>query len=183
MEKHPLPIASYFVQRGLHGSVVRHFKLGWDAAHERISMPYWDDGVCTGIKYRALDGSKSSEKGSKRYIYNVDDASGRHTVILCEGESDTHAVYSALTRIGKGDTVAAVGFPGVSASRANWELYALEFMWSQRVIVAYDADEAGDKGAELILSVLGEKAERFRPTHGKDMAAHLMAGGSLPEGG
>lgn len=177
---HPEPMAKYFVQRGLHASVLNHFKLGWDAGYQRISMPYWDDGQCIGIKYRALDGSKGSEKGSKRYIYNVDDARGRGIVILCEGESDTHAVFSHLTRTSMADTVAAVGFPGVSASRANWELYSLEFMWAEKVYVAYDADEAGDQGAALVLSVLGDKGERFRPTEGKDMAEHLMKGGALP---
>ena len=178
---HPKPLAQYFLQRGLHASVWHHFRLGWDAGRQRISMPYYDEETVIGIKYRGLDGSKTSEKGSKRYIYNVNDARGRGTVILCEGESDTHAVYSHLTRLGLGDTVGAVGFPGVSASRSNWELYSLEFMWAKKVIVAYDADEAGDKGADIVLSVLDDRGVRFRPKLGKDMAEHLMNGGSLPD--
>lgn len=183
MDYHPVPMARYFADRGLHAAVLNHYQLGWDAAYERIAMPYWDDGRVIGIKYRSLDGSKSSEKGSKRYIYGVDDIRGKNVVILCEGESDTHAVFSDLTKRAMTDTIAACGFPGVSASKANWELYALEFIWASRVYVAYDADEAGDAGAVTPMSIMGDKARRLRPTKGKDMAAHLMNGGSLEECG
>ena len=176
---HPQMLVKYLLDRGLSGSVVKHYTLGWDAAHERISMPYWDDGTVIGIKYRYPDGGKSSEKGSRRYLYGVDDIRGVATAIICEGESDTHAMYTKLEQAGLLGTVGVCGFPGVSASKANWELYALEFLWSERVIVAYDNDEAGNRGAETILGVMGDKASRRTPTHGKDVAEHFMNGGSL----
>jgi DNA primase len=178
---HPRALVDYLVARGLAASVVRHYRLGWDAAHGRIAMPYFDDGVCIGIKYRYPDGSKVSEKGTKRYLYGVDDIRGKDTAIICEGESDTHAMYTHLERAGLLDTVGVCGFPGVSASRSNWELYALEFLWSNKVIVAYDNDEAGNKGAETILGVMPEKAVRRAPTAGKDVAEHFMNGGSLDD--
>lgn len=176
----PAQLTSFLLQRGIHGSVVNKFTLGWDAGRKRISFPYFDDDRCTGIKYRYADGSKDNEKGTKRYIYNVNDLrAGRQAAILCEGESDTLATYSQLVKLGLHDRVAAVGFPGASASRANWELYALEFMWTGKVYVAFDADDAGDKGAAIPMQVLGEKAERVRPVNGKDMSDHFLKGGTL----
>lgn len=179
----PETLVRYFTQKGLHGSVLDKFRIGWDPGLKRISLPYFEDDIATGIKYRFGDGSKGSEKGSKRYIYNVNDIrAGAPAAILCEGESDVHATYSQLLKEGLHDSgIVVVGFPGASASRANWELYALEFLWVQKVYVAYDADEAGDRGAEIPLSVLGDKATRVRPSRGKDMCDHFLNGGTLSE--
>lgn len=180
MEHKPAPLARYFADKGLHAAVLSKFLLGWDPGYQRISMPYFEDEVAVAIKYRYTDGRKGNETGGKRYIYNVNDLRvGAPAAILCEGESDVHATYSEVLRSGL--DMAVVGFPGANASRANWELYALEFLWVERVYIAYDADEAGDKGAEIPLQVLGDKAVRVRPTKGKDMADHFRNGGTLAD--
>lgn len=173
----PKSIVSYINAKGLVGEVFTHFRLGWDG--DRIAMPYWDGEKCLGIKYRNLFGQKSSEKGSRRVIYNSDDIAGKAQVIVCEGESDTHAVWSQLRRDGLTDTIAAVGIPGAMVSRSQWELWALDLMWANRVHIAWDADDAGDRGSAQAIEVLGDKALRMRPTKGKDMAEHLLAGGSI----
>jgi len=184
LEHKPEPLVRYFTERGLHASVLSKFLLGWDPGYQRISMPYFEDEVAVAIKYRYPDGAKGNEKGGKRYIYNVNDLRvGAPAAILCEGESDVHATYSQLVKEGLTDSFAVVGFPGASASRSNWELYALEFLWVSQVYIAYDADDAGDKGAEIPLQVLGDKAVRVRPVNGKDMAEHFMKGGTLAECG
>lgn len=176
----PLALVKYFLDRRLHGSVMTKFTIGWDPGHQRISMPYFEDEVAVAIKYRYADGAKGNEAGGKRYIYNVNDIrSGAQAAILCEGESDVHATYSQALK--EDLNIVVVGFPGASASRANWELYALEFLWVEKVYVAYDADEAGDKGAEIPLAVLGDKAVRVRPTKGKDMTDHFLRDGTLTE--
>lgn len=176
----PLALVKYFLDRRLHGSVMTKFTIGWDPGHQRIAMPYFEDEVAVAIKYRYADGAKGNEAGGKRYIYNVNDIrSGAQAAILCEGESDVHATYSQVLK--EDLNIVVVGFPGASASRANWELYALEFLWVEKVYVAYDADEAGDKGAEIPLAVLGDKAVRVRPTKGKDMTDHFLRDGTLTE--
>jgi DNA primase len=175
----PPTVVKYFLDKGLHGSVIDKFTLGWDPGHQRIAMPYFEDEVAVAVKYRYADGAKGNEKGGKRYIYNVNDIrAGAEAAILCEGESDVHATYSQLLANGLADRIKVVGFPGASASRSNWELYALEFLWVGKVYVAYDADEAGDRGAETPLAVM-DKAVRARPTKGKDMAEHFLNGGTL----
>lgn len=182
MQHKPEPLVRYFAERGLHGSVLSKFLIGWDPGYRRISMPYFEDETAVAIKYRYPDGRKGNETGGKRYIYNVNALRvGAPAAILCEGESDVHATYSQLVKVGAADSFAVVGFPGANASRSNWELYALEFLWVQKVYIAYDADDAGNKGAEIPMQVLGDKAVRVRPTKGKDMAEHFIRGGTLTD--
>jgi DNA primase len=178
-------VVRYLVHKQLSGKVFRHFKLGWNG--KAISMPYYDDERVVGIKYRAPDGFKYAETGTVRYIYNVNDIRATPVVILCEGESDTHSVWSSLDRSQSlWQNVGVAGVPGVGKgqpSKATWELWSLELMWAKRVFIAFDADEAGDNGAMTPMSLLGSKAVRIRPTKGKDMSDHLLRGGTLNEAG
>lgn len=176
-------VVRYLVNKGLSGRVFRHFKLGWDG--KRISMPYYDDDRVIGIKYRYPNGDKTNEPGTQRYIYNVNDIRGKDIVILTEGESDTHRLWSALDGSGNPwHNVGVGGIPGVGKgqpSRSTWELFALELMWAKRVYIAFDADEAGDYGAATPLSILGDKGVRIRPRRGKDICLHFQEGGTLDD--
>ena len=181
-QQKPGAVVRYCLAKGIHGSVIDKFTLGWDPGYQRIAMPYFEDDIAIAIKYRYADGKKGNETGGKRYIYNVNDIrAGAEAAILCEGESDVHATYSQLLAAGLSDRIKVVGFPGAKASRSNWELYALEFMWVGKVYVAYDADDAGDSGAEMPMAVMQDKAVRVRPTKGKDMADHFLNGGTFSD--
>lgn len=173
----PTPVFEFLAARNLSGRVIRHFRLGW--SNGRIAFPYWDDGKVIGIKYRDRWGNKTSEDGSHRGIYNIDDVRFRETVVIAEGESDTLAIWSHLTTNYPDATIGVGGFPGTGASSAQWETQALDLTWAKNVYVAYDADEAGDKGAEVVMKALGDKAHRLRPTKGKDFNEHFLNGGTL----
>jgi len=177
----PQAIIDYINGKQLHSKVFGKFRLGWDGV--KISMPYFTDGRCTAIKYRYPDGHKDAEKGGKRAIYNIDDIRSKPIVIVCEGESDTHAVWSEMLRRQVSDEVAVCGIPGASVTKEQWELWALDLLWTRKVYMAWDADEPGDKGSATAMSVLGEKCLRARPVRGKDVNLHLMNGGSLEECG
>lgn len=176
----PDDVVRFIASRNLSPRVLRHFGLGWNG--RAIAFPYYDEDGVFAVKYRSADGFKWAEQGSRRGIYNVNDVRFKPYVILCEGESDTLAVWSQLTgsvpapileRVGVG------GIPGVSASRSTWEVWALDLLWAKRVFIAYDADEAGDNGAALPMQAIGDRARRIRPTMGKDMTDHFLAGGTL----
>lgn len=172
-------IRDYISSRGVSVDTRHHFWLGWDGS--RISFPYWHDdarklGTVHAIKYRALDGSKSSESGSKRSLYNVEDIRGAGSVIIAEGESDTLLLWSSL----HGTPFRVCGVPGASVSKSQWEIWALDFLFAQDIIVLFDADEAGDKGAATAIEVLGEKARRIRPAEGLDVTDHYLKYGELP---
>ena len=176
----PDVVVEFILRRGLSNEVIRKFGLGWDGTN--IAFPYYDEERVFAVKYRGPNGYKFAEEGSKRGIYNLNDVRLKPLVILCEGESDTLAVWSHLTKRYPADTVATVGvggIPGVAASHSTWETWALDLLWAKEVFVAYDADEAGDKGAEFPLEALAGRSLRLRPTKGKDMTDHFLAGGTL----
>lgn len=181
----PVEVRAFAQSRGINKPALYHYRVGWDPANRRIQFPYWDDGKCVALKYRYVDHegdkkrNKGSESGSKRTIFGIDEVRGARVVFLCEGESDTLALWSYLNRKGMLDGVAVGGIPGADNTPDRWELWQLDLLWAERVFIAFDGDGAGDKGAEKGIRVLGDKAERLRPPDGYDMAAYLSEGGTL----
>lgn len=175
-------IRSFAARRGFVVDARHHFWLGWDG--QRISFPYWDDdarkrGTVHGIKYRDTRGRKSMEEGSRWGIYNVEEIRGAAKVVVCEGESDTILAWSKLV----GSEWRVCGTPGAGASAKQWEKWALDFLFARDILIAYDADEAGDKGAGVAMGVLGSgKAQRLRPSEGLDLTEHFKKHGELPDG-
>lgn len=176
-------IENYMRKRNIVVDAHHQFWIGWTG--RAIALPYWEDdsrrdGNCVGIRYRDRHGNRWSEAGTRRAIYNVEDIRGAATVLICEGESDTQLAWSHTLSTG----IRVCGIPGASVSRSQWELWSLDFLWASRIMVALDADEAGDKGADLAMSVLGEKAVRVRPdpdTDGHDLVDHFKKWGKLPD--
>jgi hypothetical protein len=178
----PDDVVRFITERQLSPRVLREFGLGWDG--HRIAFPYYDDEEVFGVKYRDRNGNKTSETGSRRGIYNVNDVRFKPYVILCEGESDTLAVWSHIHEryiVDITEKVGVGGIPGVSGSKSTWEVWALDLLWAKKVFVAFDADEAGDNGVIMPMQAIGEKAVRMRPTMGKDMTDHFLAGGYIDD--
>jgi DNA primase len=174
-------IRDFLNSRDISIDARHHFWLGWDGS--RISFPYWGDdsrkhGTVSAIKYRDLAGHKSSEEGSRRSIYNVEDIRGAGEVIVCEGESDTMVAWTHAP-----NGYAVCGIPGASVSRGQWEIWALDLLFAEDILLAFDADEAGDKGAALAAEVLGDKVLRMRPADGLDISSHWLKYRSLPHVG
>jgi hypothetical protein len=182
LREQPRPLVDYINAKGLHSGVFKHYRLGWDGV--KLAMPYYDDGRVVAIKYRYPDGHKDAEKGSRRAIYGIDDVRGKPIVIICEGESDTHAVWSELRRRRADEEVAVCGIPGAQVAKAQWELWSLDLMWARRIYLLFDNDEAGERGASIALNVFeAERIVRVRPVLGKDINDHLLKGGTLEQAG
>lgn len=178
----PIEMVRYIVDRGLSMGIVRAFKLGWTGS--AMSQPYYDNERVVGIKYRGPDGFKWYETGSQRTLYNIDAIRGAATVVLAEGESDTHALWSKFDKSsGPWHNARVAGVPGVGTglpSRSTWELWALDLTWATKVYIAFDADEAGDAGSGVPMAILGDRSERLRPPVGKDWTDAFIGGGNLP---
>jgi len=182
----PKAILDYLDSRGLVPGVFKKFRLGWDG--ERIAMPYFNSERVIGIKYRWPDGRKTNEPGTQRFLYNANDLRDAKIVFICEGESDTQALWSHGPANILDDSgldwhnVGITGVPGVGPglpSQRTWALWLLELITAARVYILFDDDDAGNAGSEIPLNILGDKAKRLRPTKGKDVASHFMNGGTL----
>ena len=191
-------IRVFLRSRGISETTARHYGLGWSRERGAIAFPYSDvEGRVSGIKYRYPDGFKASETGSHYGLFGVSDVIGKSTVIICEGESDTLAMHSRLhgpeselrseTPLRDNGMELAhtgvCGTSGASVSDTQWSRFSVHLFFARRVFLAYDADEAGDKCAETAMQVLGDKCRRARPTRGKDVSEHFLAGGTLGEMG
>jgi DNA primase len=166
-------------RRGIDPALEEAYQIGWDKEREALVFPYYDtDGRCGGIKYRDARGNKWSAEGS-RFRFFGPSIVGRDTVVICEGESDTLRVRTALDSLQS--QVAVAGTSGASLSDAHWSPMAIQLLFTNRVFLLYDADEPGERCASAAMRVLGDKAIRIRPTRGKDATDHLNAGGTLDE--
>lgn len=170
-------VAIAFIEsRKMSRKVVREFRIGWNPDKKALSFPYINrDGIVTGIKYRHVDGFKTSETGSKYGLYNAANVIGKSAVLVCEGESDTLATWTRY-----GDRYSVCGTSGASISEAQWSLFSIDLFFAEKVYILHDADEAGDACADNAMKVFGdERCIRLRPTVGKDVSEFYLAGGTL----
>jgi DNA primase len=166
-------------ERGIDPSTQEEYQIGWSEETGALTFPYFDaDGNCIGMKYRDQRGHKWSEPES-RFGFFGPSAIGMGIVVICEGESDTLRCASEFYPTD--GSVSVVGTSGASLQESHWEALAIQLLFSKRVFLVYDADDAGDRCADAAMRVLGDKAVRIRPTCGKDLTEHLLNGGTLDE--
>ncbi|CUU35525.1 DNA primase [Armatimonadetes bacterium DC] len=113
-----------------------------DAQYQQIPavrIPYRDsEGNLKAVRYRiALTGEnrfrwRTGDKPTLYGLWRLPEWQGAEVVYLCEGESDTHTLWSA--------GLPALGVPGASVWQAEWWAFLQPF---SRVVVIPDRDEAG----------------------------------------
>ncbi len=129
----------------------------YDAFRNRVMFPIIDvSGNVIAFGGRVMDDSKPKYKNSSdtpvfkklRNLFALNFA--RHTcaenLILCEGYMDVIALHAA----GFTNAVATLG-TAITSEQAR-----LMSRYTKRVIITYDADEAGQKAALRAMSMLGE---------------------------
>jgi DNA-binding transcriptional ArsR family regulator len=113
-----------------------------DAQYQQIPavrIPYRDsEGNLKAVRYRiALTGEnrfrwRTGDKPTLYGLWRLPEWRDAEVVYLCEGESDTHTLWSA--------GLPALGVPGASVWQAEWWAFLQAF---SRVVVIPDRDEAG----------------------------------------
>ncbi|MFZ1873291.1 MAG: DNA primase, partial [Chania sp.] len=123
-----------------------------------------------------------SLKGASRHLYlssplvgvwNEPALKASSEVILCEALIDAMTFWCAGFR----NVIAAYGCNGFTADH----LAALQYHGVKRVLIAFDRDEAGDRGAEAVagdLLELGIEAWRVRFPQGLDANAYALKSGN-----
>ena len=138
-------------RRGLTKTSITHAKLGYvreGRYRDSIAIPYLNpDGTVRTIRFRYLRPSRQKYdnfKGANIHLYNVANTA-KSKVWVCEGEFDS----LILSQMG----YPAVGVPGVSGFKPDWKYL---FCNCEQVSLVFDSDEAGERGANRLASILGE---------------------------
>ena len=108
--------------------------------------------------------------GPHRGVFNLDGIRGQAEAILCEALIDAMTVYAA----GFHHVTSAYGAGGF----ADDILQAFVRHGVKRVLIAFDRDAAGDKGAAKVAEILhaqGIEAYRVRLPHGMDINAYALS--------
>lgn len=144
----------------------------YDNFRNRVMFPIIDvKGNVIAFGGRVMDDSKPKylntsdtlvyKKSQGVFALNLAKKSGKDSLILCEGYMDVIAMHQA----GFTNTVAGLGTALTSEQAHLLSRYASEIM------IAYDADEAGQKAAARALTIFGNTPLKIKVLHlngGKD---------------
>lgn len=189
----------YLYWRGLTDETIKAAGLGynpqrwrrpaaaWGLAGEPVNLaagvviPHEVEGDLWAIKIRLLEPFQTGDgrmvkytgaRGGKGALYGADTLTGdKAAVVLTEGEFD-----ALLLRQQAGDLADVATLTGAAHGLAlRWLVKLLPY---RRILAAYDADEAGQKGAAK-LAARSKRVAVIRPLEGKDVTDFYLAGGDL----
>lgn len=154
-------------------------RAGQDFFFDHLLIPYQVHGTVVQLRGRSLrDGGPKyvTGPGEEVRLYNADDLIGAERVIITEGEFDCIKLVQELQASPEDHVraIAVVAVPGTGALPAGFETY---FEHAKRVYVAFDGDEAGEKGAAKVMELLGSKARKVSMPPGWDWTDFFLKGG------
>jgi DNA primase len=183
------PALNYLLERGLTGSIIQDARLGYIPGDYRdwrelsslrvpcgISIPWFASDALWAVKVRRATGFPKYVQiagGSSHGLYGADCLPYHQLALFCEGEFD---VLIARQEVGKWICPVSLG----SASNRLPARWQAELSGCRSIVVAYDNDEAGIKGAEQLLKI----SPRFRALKlpfGKDISDFYIQGGDVYE--
>lgn len=193
------PGLEYLRRRGLADDVIRaaglgynrrevqdaptHWGLEGDGEADRVTLragvvvPAQVDGAIWYVKVRQLRATADKYKylhvkgGRGVALYNADALRPGRPAVLVEGELDALAVAQAAADL-------AVPVATGTAEGAHGLKWLARLSLAAPVLVALDADDAGDAAATWWLTPLGERAIRWRPRSAKDPGELLQRDGA-----
>lgn len=157
-------IHPYMYQRKLTDEVIEMFDVGYDHESKCITFPVNDMfGRCLFIARRSVEGKFFNyPRDAEKPVYGLDKVlrDGVKEVIVCE------SFFNALTCYVYGKP--AVALMGTGA-REQYEI--LKKSGIRKYILAFDGDEAGDKGRDRFINKLRDYAsiEYYEVPRGKDI--------------
>jgi hypothetical protein len=179
------PALNYLLERGLTGSIIQDARLGYipgdyrdwrELSSLRVPFPWFASDALWTVKVRRATGFPKYVQvagGSSHGLYGADYLTYHQTALFCEGEFD---VLVARQEVGKWLCPVSLG----SASNRLPARWQAELSGCLSILVAYDNDEAGAKGAEQLLKI----SPRFRELKlpfAKDISDFYLKGGDVYE--
>jgi hypothetical protein len=139
-----------------------------------ITIPWIAADALWAVKVRRAYGSPKYQQikgGNTNGLYGADHLADKDIALFCEGEFD-----ALLARQEAGTLAAVVTLSSATATLSSrW--YA-ELTHCHTLLVAYDQDTAGEKGAKRLLS-LSPRFRRLQLPEGKDITEFYLKGGDV----
>jgi twinkle protein len=143
---------AYLEGRRITPEAVKAFKIGLQADKSGgrwLTIPHYSKGKPVNIKSRTLPPMEKVFKRVKdcpSILFNGDALEGAEEIFLCEGEIDTLTLCQAGEKKAVGVTAGAGSF------LPEW---VDQLQGVKKIILCYDPDEAGQKGAREVARRLG----------------------------
>jgi DNA primase len=167
----------YLIGRGLNGSTIHDARLGVVPGGYRqwrtiaglnvpcgITIPWLTGDTLWAVKVRRLAGRVKYSQiagGSSSGLYRGETLEGAKAVLFCEGEFDALVAHQEA-----GSLVAAVSLG--SAGNTLSDRWIIDLVTVPLILVAYDVDPAGLKGASRLQS-LSNRVHTIQVPKGKDI--------------
>jgi DNA primase len=181
------PDLDYLLQRGLTPETIRDAHLGlvpgsayqWRRLYGLnvpcgLCIPWITGDTLWAVKVRRAAGEPKYVQiagGSSSGLYRGEAIDGANAVLFCEGEFDALLAHQEA-----GDLLSAVTLGSAGASLAD--RWLLDLVAVPLVLVAYDLDQAGAKGAAR-LKALSQRVHVVRVPWGKDITEYHVQGGDV----
>ena len=173
--------------RGLENDTLKHWGIGYNAVDRHIAGLYVDrgivipceaDGTLWYVKVRRPSGEPKYRKlrGSKTGLFGAATFEDRQVAVFTEGEFDALLLWQSAR------DVAAVGTLGSAGDRIDLAVWARHLLPVPVWLIAYDADEAGARGAAWWTEFSGRTRRVAVPclrAGDKDITDFRQAGGNL----
>lgn len=177
----------YLTGRGLVGGTIQEAHLGLVPGGYRqwrtiaglsvpcgISIPWITDETLWAVKARRAVGQPKYAQiagGSSAGLYRGDALAGAKAVLFCEGEFDALLAHQEAKPL-----VTAVSLG--SASTGLSDRWIIDLVTVPLILVAYDMDKAGAKGAAR-LQTLSRRVHVMQVPWGKDITEYHAQGGDV----
>ena len=155
------------IKLGVSTQSLKRLRIGWDG--QAYAFPMSDaEGQIIGIRRRFPDGRKLCVSGSRTGLFIPKKLSGKDTLLICEGESDTAAALDlAFSAIGRPNCTSCVDMTA-------------DFVKGREVVIIGDNDDGGRFGVERLSDTLVLYCKDVRivyPPEGiKDLRQWFQAG-------
>lgn len=181
------PALDYLTGRGLAGETIQAAHLGVVPGGYRqwrtiaglsvpcgITIPWMTGETLWAVKVRRAAGQPKYAQiagGSSSGLYRGDALPGAKAVLFCEGEFDALIAHQEAEPL---VTAVSLGSAGNSLS----DRWIGDLVTVPLILVAYDVDQAGAKGAAR-LQALSRRVHVIRVPYGKDITEFHLQGGEV----
>lgn len=166
-------VREWLASRGIEDRTITAFKIGEQLRDGKAYavLPYLRDGELVNVKYRNPDQKRDmrQEGGAEPCLFgwHLIEPKAR-TVAICEGEIDAMTLWQA-------------GIPALSVNAGAGNHQWIESDWQRlerfsEILIAFDNDEAGQKGAAEVIRRLGVARCKKLVFPAKDANDWLMQG-------